>query len=144
MEREKIRTYQELCKLKTFEDRFNYLKLYGNVGVETFGYDRYLNQKFYRSKEWRQVRHEVIARDNGCDLGIDGLDIYDGIFIHHMNPLSIYDLEHGTDFLFCPDYLISVSAKTHNALHYGSLEDILHYVNPFEERKPNDTCPWKG
>lgn len=135
-----IRTYSELIRLPTFEERFRYLKLDGLVGKDTFGFDRYLNQEFYRSKEWKEVRDFVIVRDNGCDLGMDGYEIVGRIYIHHMNPITVNDIVHSSDFLLNPDYLICVSHNTHNAVHYGD-EDLLVTV-PVERRK-NDTCPWK-
>ena len=135
-----IRTYSELIRLPTFEERFRYLKLDGLVGKDTFGFDRYLNQEFYRSKEWKEVRDFVIVRDNGCDLGMDGYDIVGRIYIHHMNPITVNDIVYSSDFLLNPDYLICVSHNTHNAVHYGD-EDLL--VTAPVERRKNDTCPWK-
>lgn len=135
-----IRTYSELVRLPTFEERFRYLKLDGLVGKDTFGFDRYLNQEFYRSKEWKEVRDFVIVRDNGCDLGMDGYEIVGRIYIHHMNPITVNDIVHSSDFLLNPDYLICVSHNTHNAVHYGD-EDLL--VTAPVERRKNDTCPWK-
>ena len=135
-----IRTYSELIRLPTFEERFRYLKLDGLVGKDTFGFDRYLNQEFYRSKEWKEVRDFVIVRDNGCDLGVDGYEIVGRIYIHHMNPITVNDIVHSSDFLLNPDYLICVSHNTHNAVHYGD-EDLL--VTAPVERRKNDTCPWK-
>lgn len=133
-----IRRYSELCKLDTFDARFKYLSVKGSVGSETFGHERYLNQRFYTSKEWRSIRNYVIDRDQGCDLGLPGYEIYGQIVVHHMNPILADDIIHSTDFLMNPDFLICVSQATHNALHYGE--------NPIDqviERKPNDTCPWK-
>lgn len=135
-----IRTYSELIQLPTFEERFRYLKLDGLVGKDTFGFDRYLNQEFYRSKEWKEVRDFVIVRDNGCDLGMDGYEIAGRIYIHHMNPITVNDIVHSSDFLLNPNYLICVSHNTHNAVHYGD-EDLL--VTAPVERRKNDTCPWK-
>ena len=135
-----IRTYSELVRLPTFEERFRYLKLDGLVGKDTFGFDRYLNQEFYRSKEWKEVRDFVIVRDNGCDLGMDGYEIVGRIYIHHMNPITVNDIVHSSDFLLNPDYLICMSHNTHNAVHYGD-EDLL--VTAPVERRKNDTCPWK-
>lgn len=135
-----IRTYSELVRLPTFEERFRYLKLDGLVGKDTFGFDRYLNQEFYRSKEWKEVRDFVIVRDNGCDLGMDGYEIVGRIYIHHMNPITVNDIVHSSDFLLNPDYLVCVSHNTHNAVHYGD-EDLL--VTAPVERRKNDTCPWK-
>lgn len=137
-----IRTYSELCSLHTFEERFKYLQLSdGRVGFDTFGFDRYLNQDFYRSKEWKQLRDYLIVRDNGCDLGIEGRDIYGRIIIHHMNPISKDDILKQTDFLMNPDFLICTTHNTHNAIHYG--DESLLITEPIE-RKPNDTCPWKN
>ena len=135
-----IRTYSELRTYKTFIDRYNYLKLRGSVGIETFGYDRYLNQVLYRSRRWRRTRDGIILRDNGCDLGIDGCDIYDKIIIHHMNPLTIEDIEDDVDEIYDPEFLISVSFNTHQAIHYG--DESLLPKEPIE-RKPYDTCPWR-
>ena len=135
-----IRTYSDLSKLTTFEDRYNYLRLNGFVGQETFGFDRYLNQVFYKSAKWRSVRDFVIIRDNGCDLGIEGREIYGKIIIHHMNPITIQDIEQESDFLLDPEFLISTVHETHNAIHYGD-ENLL--IRMPIERKPNDTCPWR-
>lgn len=135
-----IRTYSELIKLKTFKDRFEYLKLDGIVGEETFGFDRYMNQIFYKSKEWASVRREVIIRDNGCDLGVDGYEIHGKILIHHMNPINLSDIVHKTDELLNPDYLITTVLSTHNAIHYGDAS--LLPALPVE-RRANDTCPWR-
>ncbi|WP_368361662.1 hypothetical protein [Ruminococcus sp. RTP21484sp1_RTP21281st1_A2_RTP21281_210402] len=135
-----IRTYSELIKLKTFKDRFEYLKLDGIVGEETFGFDRYMNQIFYKSNEWASVRREVIIRDNGCDLGVDGYEIHGKILIHHMNPINLSDIIHKTDELLNPDYLITTVLSTHNAIHYGDAS--LLPALPIE-RRANDTCPWK-
>ena len=135
-----IRTYSELSKLKTFKERFTYLRLNGFVGKETFGFDRYLNQVFYKSAKWRSIRDFVIVRDNGCDLGIEGREIYGKIIIHHMNPITIQDIERESDFLLDPEFLISTVHETHNAIHYG--DDNLLILAPIE-RKPNDTCPWR-
>lgn len=136
-----IRTYSELVKLPTFMERFNYLSLKGIVAEETFGFDRYLNQKFYRSNEWRRLRNKIIVRDNGCDLGVAGCDIFEKIIIHHMNPLRLNDIVNSTDFLMNPEYLICVRPITHNAIHYG--DESLLMANEVVERKPNDTCPWR-
>lgn len=135
-----IRTYSELRTYKTFIDRYNYLKLRGSVGIETFGYDRYLNQVLYRSRRWRRTRDGIILRDNGCDLGVEGYDIYDKIIIHHMNPLTIEDIEDDVDEIYDPEFLISVSFNTHQAIHYG--DESLLPKEPIE-RKPYDTCPWR-
>lgn len=135
-----IRTYSELIQLPTFEERFDYLRLGGVVGKDTFGFDRYLNQQFYRSSEWKRIRNQVIVRDNGCDLGIDDYEIHGRILIHHMNPISIEDLQHMSDLLMNPEYLICVSHRTHNAIHYG--DESLIVTTPIE-RSQNDTCPWR-
>lgn len=135
-----IRTYSELITLPTFSQRFKYLQLNGKVGKDTFGFDRYLNQKFYQSKEWKQIRDYVIVRDNGCDLGINGYEIYGRIYIHHMNPICAKDIQMVSDYLLNPDYLITVTHQTHNAIHYGDEE--LFMKEPIERSK-NDTCPWK-
>ena len=135
-----IRTYSELIKIPTFEERYEYLKLGGRVGEETFGFDRYLNQVFYKSKEWRSVRDYVINRDNGCDLGMKGHEIFGRILIHHMNPISKEDILRRSDFLLNPDYLISTIKNTHDAIHYSD-KDLL-IVAPIERTK-NDTCPWR-
>ena len=135
-----IRTYSELITLSSFEERYRYLKLDGSVGKETFGFDRYLNQDFYRSKEWKHIRDEIIVRDCGCDLGIIDREIPTRIYIHHMNPISVKDIINATEFLLNPDYLICTSHSTHNAIHYG--DESLLVIAPIERRK-NDTCPWK-
>lgn len=135
------RTYTELSKLKTFDERFNYLLLKGRVGIETFGYDRYLNQILYNSPEWKKLRDMVIIRDNGQDLGLEGYPIYGRVIIHHINPITIDDVLNYSPDVFNPEYLICSAHKTHNAIHYG-VED---YVKSLEvvERKPNDTIPWR-
>ena len=135
-----IKTYSELIQLPTFEERFQYLKLSGAVGKETFGFDRYLNQNFYRSAAWKRVRDQVIVRDNGCDLGIDDRIIYGKILIHHMNPINDRDILDLTDILLNPEYLICVSHITHNAIHYS--DESLLPREPIVRFK-NDTCPWK-
>ena len=135
-----IKTYSELIQYPTFEDRFKYLQLKGRVGEDTFGFDRYINQRFYRSIEWKRIRDQVILRDKGCDLGILGHEIYGRVIIHHMNPISAKDISDATDYLLNPEYLICVSHLTHNAIHYGD-ESIL-VTTPIERRK-NDTCPWR-
>ncbi len=135
-----IRSYSELIKLPTFEERFEYLNLKGRVGKELFGYDRYLNQVFYQSQRWKKVRREIILRDNGCDLGMPGFEIEKGIFIHHMNVLTKEDIERETEYLINPEYLITVSRNTHQAIHYGD-KNLLPIFN-FVERRPNDTKLW--
>lgn len=135
-----IRTYSELISLPTFEERYRYLRLSGRVGEETFGFDRYINQIFYRSKEWKEIRDHVIVRDNGCDLGIPGREIYGKILIHHMNPITQEDILNRSDLLLNPEYLICTVKNTHDAIHYGD-ESIL-YKDPIVRSK-NDTCPWR-
>ena len=135
-----IRTYNELMLLPTFKERFEYLKLSGRVGEETFGFDRWLNQKFYRSAEWKHLRDQVIIRDNGCDLGVEGREIYGKILIHHMNPISKKDILERTDLLLNPMYLISVTKQTHDAIHYS--DDSILMKDPIVRSK-NDTCPWR-
>lgn len=135
-----IRTYSELCQLSTFEERFDYLRLDGSVGKDTFGFDRYLNQQFYRSSEWKRIRDRVILRDNGCDLGVEGYEIRGRILIHHINPISVEDIHTMSDLLMNPEYLICVSHRTHNAIHYG--DESLIITAPIE-RTQNDTCPWR-
>lgn len=136
-----IRTYTELMKLPTFKERFEYLKLLdGRVGEDTFGFDRYVNQKFYRSKEWKRLRDQLIIRDNGCDLGVDGYDIHGKIVIHHMNPITKNDIIDQTEYLMNPEYLICTTHNTHNAIHYG--DENLLVTEPISRSK-NDTCPWK-
>ncbi len=135
-----IRTYSELITLPTFEERFQYLRLDGLVGEETFGFDRFLNQKFYKSPEWLKVRDEVIIRDLGCDLGIEGREIYGRILIHHMNPIRPEDIVYRSDYLLNPEYLITTVKNTHDAIHYG--DGSLLVTDPIERTK-NDTCPWR-
>ena len=135
-----IRTYSELITLPTFEERFRYLQLEGKVGEDTFGHDRYLNQMFYTSDEWRRIRRDVIVRDNGCDLGIQDREIHGLIIIHHMNPITVEDIINRSEFLLNPEYLISTVKNTHDAIHFSD-ERIL-ITDPIE-RRPNDTCPWK-
>lgn len=135
-----MKTYSQLITIPTFEDRFHYLKLSGKVGEETFGFDRYYNQRFYRSKEWKDIRNYVIARDGGCDLAIPDREIYGRIYIHHMNPISIRDIREATEYLLNPDYLISVSKQTHDAIHYSD-ESILLFSSPIK-RIAGDTKLW--
>lgn len=135
-----IRTYSELSRLSTFEERFDYLRLNGSVGKDTFGFDRYLNQQFYRSSEWKRIRDRVILRDNGCDLGVEGYEIRGRILIHHINPISVEDINTMSDLLMDPEYLICTSHRTHNAIHYG--DESLIITTPIE-RTQNDTCPWR-
>lgn len=137
-----IKTYSELSKFKTFKDRFNYLKLSGKVGEDTFGFDRIFNQMFYSSKEWKDIRNYVIVRDNGCDLGIDGYEIAaQRVIIHHLNPIELSDIERRSDILLDPEYLITTTHATHNAIHYGDENQIL--TPGLVIRTKNDTCPWK-
>ena len=135
-----VKRYSELITLPTFEERFRYLKLDGKVGEDIFGFDRYLNQVFYRSQKWKSVRDYVIVRDNGCDLAMEGYEIHGRILIHHMNPISLKDLETESEFLLDPEYLITTVHNTHNAIHYG--DESLLFTVPVERTK-NDTCPWK-
>ena len=138
-----ILTYNELIRLPTFEERLSYLLLHGRVGAETFGFDRWLNQLFYISEEWKQLRRKIIIRDNGCDLGVDGYDIQGAILVHHMNPIVADDIVNCTPYLMNPDFLISTSFNTHQAIHYENA-DLLKVAPIYPtERKPNDTCPWK-
>jgi hypothetical protein len=136
-----IRTYSELITLPTFEERFNYLKLGGRVGADTFGFDRHLNQTLYqRSQKWKNVRDIVIIRDNGCDLGVEGYPIYGKIIVHHMNPITLDDILNDRDWIYDPEFLICTVHATHNAIHYGD-ENLLNKIPV--ERTVNDTCPWK-
>lgn len=135
----RIRTYTELKGLKTFKERWAYLSLKGNVGEATFGFERWINQEFYSSREWRQVRRQVIIRDIGCDLGIEDREIHEGLFVHHMNPMTVDDITSGDPRIVDPNYLITVSHLTHNAIHYGD-ERLL--PQPLIERKPGDTNLW--
>lgn len=134
-----MRTYRELIRLHTFQERFDYLKLHGVVGRATFGHDRYINQRFYTSREWRQLRHHIIARDFGRDLGIDGYEIFDKIIIHHINPIGPEEIVHNESSILDPDQLITTTHQTHNAIHYGD-ENLLPH--PFKERSPGDTRLW--
>lgn len=134
-----VRSYSNLRRLATFRERFDYLSLRGTVGKSTFGFDRWINQQFYTSTQWRQVRNAVIVRDNGCDLGVADYDIHDRIYIHHMNPMTVADIESGDPSILDPEYLISVTHQTHNAIHYG---DASLLPKPVVERKPGDTKLW--
>lgn len=136
-----MRTYSELMKLPTFEERFLYLALNGTVGEDTFGFDRYFNQKLYSSPEWKHVRREVIIRDNGCDLAIPDREIFGRIMIHHMNPITLEDIENHNPDIFNPEYLITTTKPTHDAIHYGDKSYLEN--SELIERKPNDTCPWR-
>lgn len=135
----KFRNYVELSKLETFEERYRYLELRGVLGLETFGFDRWINQRFYKSYEWQNVRDYVITRDNGCDLGILGYEIYSGLIVHHMNPISLDDIKHGDESLINPEFLITTSLRTHNAIHYGD-ESLLPRGPVVRER--GDTTLW--
>lgn len=135
-----IKTYSDLRRLSTIEERYEYLKLGGTVGRDTFGYDRYLNQEFYRSALWRRVRKIVIARDLGCELGVDGWPIRDQIYVHHMNPMIVEDLVTGNDDVLDPEFLICVSHDVHNAIHYGDNSAITR--RKYVERRPGDTKLW--
>lgn len=135
-----IKTYSELIRLPTFEERYQYLRLRGKVGEDTFGFDRYLNQAFYKSDEWKNIRDIVILRDNGCDLGMPDREIRERILIHHMNPITKDDIINRTDFLLNPEYLICTIKNTHDAIHYGD-ENLL--IKDPVQRSKYDTCPWK-
>ena len=135
-----IKTYSELITLPTFEERYEYLRLGGKIGDETFGFDRYLNQIFYRSQKWKSIRDLVIIRDCGCDLGVEGFEIYGKIIIHHMNPITLKDIERESEFLLDPEFLICTTHNTHNAIHYGDRSLLI--TAPIERTK-YDTCPWK-
>jgi hypothetical protein len=137
--RMKIRTYSDLVKLQTFEDRYKYLKLNGIVGSSTFGFDRWLNQVLYKTTRWKKSRNDVIIRDNALDLGVDGYDIYDKILVHHMNPITIQDVEDNNSIIYDPEYLICTSLKTHNAIHFGDEKQLVETV---VVRRKNDTAPW--
>lgn len=134
-----VRTYSELRRFETIEERYRYLKLGGVVGRDTFGYDRWMNQDFYRSREWRNIRHHVIARDLGCDLGVEDHEIHDRVYVHHMNPIKPDDLIQGESGVIDPEFLISVTLRTHNAIHYG---DETQLRQKFVERRPGDTKLW--
>lgn len=134
-----IRRYSELRRLDTFEERFKYLSLHGQVGEATFGFDRYINQQFYRSREWKQLRHQVIVRDNGCDLGVEGYEINGALLIHHMNPMLPQHILHDDETILDPQYLITTSHRTHNAIHFGD-ERLL--PRPFVPRRAGDTTLW--
>ena len=134
-----IRTYSNLISFPTFKERYDYLRLGGKVGEDTFGWERYLNQTFYRSNEWKRIRDEVIIRDNGCDLGVDGYEIQGKIYVHHINPIGARDIADISEFLCNPEYLISTSFDTHQAIHFGD-ETLL--VMDLVERVPGDTKLW--
>ena len=134
-----VRTYSELRRLASFQDRYDYLRLNGAVGQDTFGFDRYLNQRFYRSTEWKHIRHEVIARDMGCDLGVEGHEINDRVYVHHMNPLTKKQVLAADENMFDLEYLISCTLNTHNAIHYGDPNSLVRLP---PERRPGDTTLW--
>jgi hypothetical protein len=134
-----IRSYSELRRISDFKERFEYLALRGVVGDRTFGFDRYMNQKFYTSRQWRQVRDQVIVRDEGCDLGMAGFDIHSRLYIHHLNPMTADDLKNGEESVLDPEYLVATTHRTHNAIHYG---DANLLAKPFVERRPGDTRMW--
>ena len=135
-----LRTYTELIQLKTFKERYDYLRLGGIVGQNTFGFDRYLNQRFYKSPEWQQIRRDVIIRDEGRDLAMEGYELHGNIYVHHMNPVSIQDLVDVNEWILNPEYLVCASKRTHDAIHFGD-ESLLPELP--KERTLNDMCPWK-
>lgn len=135
-----IRCYKDLSRLESFMERYQYLKIHGKVGEETFGLDRYINQSLYKSQRWRNIRSQVIIRDNGCDLGVDGHEIDRYIVVHHMNPITLEDIEEERDVVFDPEYLICCTSRTHQAIHFGD-EGLL--PKDYVERRPNDTCLWR-
>lgn len=135
-----IRTYSELSKIKTFEGRYDYLNLYGVVGASTFGFDRFLNQLLYSSKQWKKSRNDVIIRDGACDLGVEGYEISSRLLVHHMNPITVEDIKNHNEIIFDPEFLITTVLNTHNAIHFG---DKSLLPKPIVERYKNDTCPWK-
>lgn len=135
----RIKTYSEMCQFDTREERFEYLKLGGTVGHATFGFDRYLNQRFYASPEWKRVRDRAILRDNGCDLGVAGYELHTDLLVHHMNPISVDDIIHGSEWIVDPEFLITTCKNTHNAIHYG---DKSLLIPPFTPRMAGDTKLW--
>jgi len=135
----RIKSYRELRRLDTLQDRFSYLKLNGFVGVDTFGFDRWMNQQFYRSHEWRQVRQHVIARDLGCDLGVEGFEIHSRLYIHHMNPMTSQEIQNGDDSILDPEFLITTTLSTHNAIPYGDERQLPQIYIP---RSAGDTQLW--
>lgn len=137
----KIKSYSEMCSFSTFIERFNYLKLNGKVGAETFGFDRYLNQVLYCSQEWKRFRRQVIIRDNGCIFGLDGYDINGRLIVHHINPITLEQIEQRDPMIFSMENVVCVTHNVHEAIHYG--DESLIPTDPII-RKPNDTCPWKG
>lgn len=137
-----IKTYSELIRIPTFEERYQYLRLHGSVGEETFGFRRWFNQEFYHSDKWKRFRDQIIIRDSGCDLALDGFEIYDSIIIHHLNPITYDDILNQNPCVFDPDNVVCTKLSTHNAIHYGENETLLSKIFPVE-RTRNDTCPWK-
>ena len=137
----KIKSYSEMCSFSTFIERFNYLKLNGKVGIETFGFDRYLNQVLYCSQEWKRFRRQVIIRDNGCIFGLDGYNINGRLIVHHINPITLEHIEQRDPMIFSMENVVCVTHNVHEAIHYG--DEYLIPTDPII-RKPNDTCPWKG
>lgn len=135
----KIRRYSELRQIESFEDRFDYLVLSGSIGVETFGFDRWINQTFYTSPEWRSVRQQVILRDEGRDLGVEGYEIHGGLVVHHMNPMTPEDIIHNEDWILDPEFLITTASDTHNTIHFGDRSQLR---KPYVERSPGDTKLW--
>lgn len=135
-----IRRYSRLKSLETFAERFRYLRLQGSIGRDSFGFDRHINQAFYKSREWQDVRNFVIVRDNGCDLGVEGYEIHEGIHVHHMNPMGPEDIIHGNPKILDPEYLITTTHRTHNAIHYGDEKQIPRQLT---ERRPGDTELWE-
>lgn len=135
-----IRCYRDLSRLESFMERYQYLKIHGKVGEETFGLDRYINQSLYKSQRWKNIRSQVIIRDDGCDLGVDGHEIDRYIVVHHMNPITLEDIEEERDIVFDPEYLICCTSRTHQAIHFGD-EGLL--PKDYVERRPNDTCLWR-
>jgi hypothetical protein len=133
------RSYSDVRGLETFEERYHYLKLVGEVGVSTFGFDRWMNQQFYTSREWKRARDVVVVRDHGCDLGVFGYEIFKGLLVHHMNPISPEDIKRGAEWILDPEYLITTTLRTHNAIHYG---DETQLPKVYQERKPGDTKLW--
>lgn len=135
------KSYSDLIKFSDYMERYNYLRIGGGVGAQTFGNERYLNQVLYKSQEWKSFRRDIIIRDNGMDMGLDGFPISGIILIHHINPITAKDIINRAPCIFDPENVISVSLKTHNAIHYG--DESLLDVDILVERKPNDTCPWR-
>lgn len=134
-----MKTYREMIALPTFQERYNYLKLDGGVGVETFGFDRYVNQNLYRSPQWKSTRREVIIRDLGCDLATRGYELFGRLIVHHINPLTLEQIENRDPLVFDMDNLVLTCIDTHNSIHYGEARDFSGPI----ERRPNDTCPWR-